>query len=264
MDTDIRKPVSTKKAALIERPAPSASHTPTTLSDTEPQAPTYTEPLSEDEDDGAADHDQDDDDDDAGRTGDPMRRIANDEMGVTGLPAEALAQVEEARAFREQKNRENNTANANASNLLDPNTIKKLPSPDLLSASSAANAKGHNASLKADLSKLTPKNLKKLLAQKYEREDDNQNTQDNGEAGTSGGNGNGNGALDADEMAAGESNVTINGNLNQPVYDRSFTYAGKRIAVPVRVEPKVNFALERTLLVSVFFIYRQDTDFLQC
>lgn len=243
MDTDIRKPVSTKKAALIERPAPSASHTPTTLSDTEPQAPTYTEPLSEDEDDGGAgDHD---DDDDAGRSGDPMRRIANDEMGVTGLPAEALAQVEEARAFRE-KNRENQGR-------LEPGASnRKSPSPDNLAASSAttSHGKGHNGA-KADLSKLTPKNLKKLLAQKYEQDDgDNEGNGDGtGAAGTSGENAGG--ALDAGELAGGESSVTINGNSNGPLYDRSFTYAGKRIAVPVRVEPKVNFALERTLLVSV-------------
>jgi len=244
MDTDIRKPVSTKKAALIERPAPSASHTPTTLSDTEPQAPTYTEPLSEDEDEGGSggDHDHDDDDD-VGRSGDPMRRIANDEMGVTGLPAEALAQVEEARAFRE-KNREN-------AGRLDPNSssIKKSPSPDHLTATSSSNAngRGHNA-VKADLSKLTPKNLKKLLAQKYENDDG----ENDDAAGVGGENGAASGALDADEIGGvgGESSVTINGNTNGPVYDRSFTYAGKRIAVPVRVEPKVNFALERTLLVS--------------
>lgn len=235
MDTDIRKPVSSKKAALIERPTPSASHTPTTLSDTEPQAPTYTEPLSEDEDEGAAaDHD---DDDDLGQSGDPMRRIATDEMGVTGLPAEASAQAEEARAFRE-KNREN------AGRLGANSAGRKVQSPDNLSAPSSSHGQGHT---KPDLSKLTPKNLKKMLAQKYEQEGDDENTERNGDA-----NGLSEGQENEDELAPGESSVTINGNNNGgPVYDRSFTYAGKRIAVPVRVEPKVNFALERTLLVSV-------------
>ncbi|KAF7845692.1 hypothetical protein BT93_L1199 [Corymbia citriodora subsp. variegata] len=36
-------------------------------------------------------------------------------------------------------------------------------------------------------------------------------------------------------------------------YVNNFSYAGKRIAVPIRVEPKVNFALERTLLAWVEF-----------
>lgn len=240
MDTDIRKPVSSKKAALIERPAPSASHTPTTLSDTEPQAPTYTEPLSEDEDEGPeGNHEDDGDDDDndnVGQSGDPMRRIATDEMGVTGLPAEALAQAEEARAFRE-KNREN-------AGRLEPGTVKKGPSPDNL----VLPAHGHG-STKADVSQLTPKNLKKMLAQKYEQEEVYGEPDE--AAGPSGANGAANGLPEGEEPpVGGESSVTINGNSG-PVYDRSFTYAGKRIAVPVRVEPKVNFALERTLLVSL-------------
>lgn len=242
MDTDIRKPVSGKKAALIERPAPSASHTPTTLSDTEPQATTYTEPLSEDEDDGpeGAHDDDDDDDDHLGQKGDPMRRIATDEMGVTGLPAEASAQAEEARAFRE-KNREN-------AGRLEAGPTKKSPSPDNLVA--PAHGHGHNngGGIKADLSQLTPKNLKKMLAQKYDELEEVHGEEDEAAGGPSGAGTNG--LPEGEEPPiGGESSVTINGN--GPVYDRSFTYAGKRIAVPVRVEPKVNFALERTLLVSL-------------
>jgi hypothetical protein len=254
MDTDIRKPVSSKKAALIERPTVTASHTPTTLSDTEPQAPTYTEPLSEDEDEGPGDdaHDDDDDDEDGdsdkvGRGGDPMRRVANDEMGVIGLPAEALAQVEEARAFRE-KNREN-------AGLLEPGSSKKASAA---SASSAHGGKGKNggngSGIKADITKLTPKNLKKMLQQKYEQQDSH--GEEDGEGGASGTQG----LLEGDERQGngledeegGASSVTINGN-DGPTFINNFTYAGKRIAVPVRVEPKVNFALERTLLVGEFF-----------
>lgn len=232
MDTDIRKPVSTKKAALIERPTPTASHTPTTASDTEPQGPTYTEPLSEDEDDGGAPDaaDDDDSDDHLGQMGDPMRHAADDEMNVAGLPAEALAQARDARAFRE-KNRENQ-------GLLEPGSGKKNTAQD--NAVSSSHGTGTNGT-KADLSKLTPKNLKKMLEQKYQQEE---------QAGSASGGANGSadnvdGAQDSNTLEPNESTIS-----NGPTYVNNLTYGGKRIAVPVRVEPKVSFALERTLLVS--------------
>lgn len=209
METDIRKPISTKKSALIERPATHASHTPTTTSDTDPVAMRYTEPLSEDEDDDI-------------ETGDPMSKVAVDEMGVIGLPADMKSMAEDAKAYREK--------NAAASQYLDPNTASTI-----VAAGSAPNGQDHM--------KLTPKNLKKMLAQKYNNNDtygegspdidlpENGNTPDS------------TGPPKQDQNAS----AILDPNTTQFV--NNFTYSGKRIAVPVRVEPKVNFALERTLLV---------------
>ena len=236
MDTDIRKPVTSKKAALIERPAQTASHTPTTTSDTDVPVPGYTEPLSEDEDEGA-DQDDDDDDDAAsgdaaaghGRGGDPMRRVAADEAGAAGLPAEAHGMLNDARAFRE-KNRE---AQESSKNSLNPSSAAAA-APNAPSTSNTSSAQAKNP----DFAQLTPKNLKKMLAQKYEQQEE-QNQQKGGE--TSGSSG---GPPRQDQGPSGPTDVATT------EYVDGFTYSGKRIAVPIRVEPKVNFALERTLLVS--------------
>ena len=204
METDIRKPVSTKKTALIERPTHShASHTPTTTSDTDPVAVHYTEPLSDDEDDSEA--------------GDPMSKPANDEIGVAGLPADAHAQAEDAKAFREK--------NASASQYLDPNTASSV-------AVSDATATG------ADYPKLTPKNLKKMLAQKYHQSAGEGEEQPDVDLNRT------------DSTPKQDQGPSAPLDTNTTEFIDNFTYSGKRIAVPVRVEPKVNFALERTLLVS--------------
>jgi len=213
--TDIRKPVTAKKTALIERPAQTASHTPTTTSDSLPEPPTYTEPLSEDEEE-VDDHVSDDEEEHAGK-GDPMRRAANDELGVAGLPADARARAEDAKAYREK--------NQSASSYLQASDATVNP------PSSSKNAEN-------ELNKLTPKNLKKLLAQKYEQEEI-QRQEEQGQ----------NGKTPGAVPNEGPGAVL---DENQTEYVQNFTYSGKRISVPVRVEPKVNFALERTLLVSVF------------
>ena len=231
MDTDIRKPVTAKKAALIERPAQTASHTPTTTSDTDVPVPGYTEPLSEDEDEGA-DNDDDDDDDDSGspgerghgRRGDPMRRVAADEAGAAGLPAEAHAMLDDARAFREKTRQQQESSKNN----LDPSSAATAGA----STSNTSSAQAKNP----DFAQLTPKNLKKMLAQKYEQEEQNQQHGENVPA-----------PLRQDEGPSGATDVA---NME---YVDGLTYSGKRIAVPIRVEPKVNFALERTLLVSLLF-----------
>ena len=227
--TDIRKPVSAKRTALIERPlAPSTStsHTPTTVSDTSPQAPSYTEPLSEDEDEGADEHDG----------GDPMRNIAADETGVAGLPSHVHSMAEDAKAFREK--------NATSGKFLDPS--------DAESGKPAGLTQEESDERQRDYHKLTPKNLKKLLAQKYEQEEIQRQNQSAGDGA----------ALDDVEgidANIGDPNqdqapsTSLNSGITEFV--KSFTYGGKRIAVPVRVEPKVNFALERTLLVGCVLGY---------
>merc|ERR1711939_818099 len=100
-----------------------------------------------------------------------------------------------------------------------------------------------------DVHKLTPKNLKKLLAQKYEEEESSKKKV-------------GLADKDEDDSAGGPSSSKQQGQGQQDAasadvfntqFVKSFTYSGKRIAVPVRVEPKVNFALERTLLAWVEF-----------
>lgn len=232
METDIRKPVSAKKAALIERPAQSASHTPTTTSDTDVPVPGYTEPLSEDEDDGVHHDDDDEDEDDdsgagspsarQGRRGDPMSRIANDEAGAAGLPAEAQSALEDAKAHRERMRAQHESSKQS----LDP-------------SSAAGASSGALQSAKNGLAELTPKNLKKMLAQKYEQEEQQ------GRAGESSRNGASGGPPKQDQGPGAPVDA------QNTEYVDGFTYSGKRIAVPIRVEPKVNFALERTLLVRI-------------
>lgn len=246
METDIRKPVSTKKAALIERPTASNSHTPTTTSDTDPHAAGYTEPLSEDEDEGAEAADDDDSDDDRRGKGDPFSKVTNDEAGVAGLPAEVQAQVEDARAFREKNRLSQQHLSPNSSTARNGKAAILPLNEDSAASNNASTSEARTSGARAtaDLAKLTPRNLKKMLAAKYEAEG-----QPNGESASAtvgavsaGANG---------QTGPGQSGISSSGEPNSTEYVNSFTYNGKRIAVPIRVEPKVNFALERTLLVSV-------------
>lgn len=248
METDIRKPVSTKKAALIERPTASNSHTPTTTSDTDPHAAGYTEPLSEDEDEGPEAADDDDSDDDRRGKGDPFSKVTNDEAGVAGLPAEVQAQVEDARAFREKNRLSQQHLSPNSSTARNGKAAVLPLNEDSAASNNASTSEARTSGARAtaDLAKLTPRNLKKMLAAKYEAEG-----QPNGEsASTTDGavSGGANG-----QTGPGQSGISSSGEPNSTEYVNSFTYNGKRIAVPIRVEPKVNFALERTLLAWVEF-----------
>lgn len=160
-----------------------------------------------------------------------MRNVAADELGVAGLPSEAHGMAEDARAFREK--------NINTSQYLDPANATAIPS---------SKSQQEVDQQEQDYHKLTPRNLKKLLAQKYEQEEvQRQNLSANGPSGTLGDNEDG-----AEELGIANQSQSPGGSANPGITEfvSSFTYAGKRIAVPVRVEPKVNFALERTVLVS--------------
>jgi hypothetical protein len=62
-------------------------------------------------------------------------------------------------------------------------------------------------------------------------------------------------ARDEDEVSAVETSPGGNGTGDDRILTRDWhAPAGKRIAVPVRIEPKVYFAAERTFLVRVPFV----------
>lgn len=250
--TDIRKPVTQKKTALIERPTGSNTHTPTTTSDTEPRAPDYTEPLSEDEDENEGGQEDDDDSDPEqrhGKSGDPMRIAATNELNVAGLPQEAYAQAKDARAFREKQISESQL---------------RVPEANAASSSGSREPNGKTASASLDVHKLTPKNLKKLLAQKYEEEEstkkkvglgDDDESDNEGDSADRPSSATARGSSSSKGKKKQSQGAPSSGNegFSSTEFVKSFTYSGKRIAVPVRVEPKVNFALERTLLAWVEF-----------
>jgi len=134
--------------------------------------------------------------------------------------------AQDAKAFREM--------NLNESRFLDPCASSNA------AAAITAQQRGPATTSdgKLDIAKLTPKNLKKMLAQKYQEEENKKNQDD-----------------DSDDDGVPKQDQGPSGTIDvqQTEFVKSFTYSGKRIAVPVRVEPKVNFALERTLLAWVEF-----------
>lgn len=87
--------------------------------------------------------------------------------------------------------------------------------------------------------KLTPANLTKMMATKFADND---------------------GGADGDEDLAGGSTISVQPRVE---YVSSFrAQAGKRVAIPVRVEPKVFFANERTSMyfLTLCFRFRLETD----
>ncbi|WRT67872.1 uncharacterized protein IL334_004846 [Kwoniella shivajii] len=245
MDQDIRKPVQAKSRVLIERPhsnahsstsnTNSAIHSPARSSQ-----PSYHEPVSEGEEDEEF-----------------MVQTARNEDDYLRLPPGAAAEARAARDFREQKLREEAASRAGASRTVNGNgSASKQSQP----TSSKANGNGdafidglpkskYDPSLRIDplassdrfdknVSILDAKSLKKLneAAAKNEQakkaiaqQDDSEDEDDGGE-----------GQEDEDD--------------NQVIYVSQFQAPpGKRISVPVRVEPKVVFAAERTFLKWAHF-----------
>nr|XP_031864280.1 uncharacterized protein CI109_000193 [Kwoniella shandongensis]KAA5531352.1 hypothetical protein CI109_000193 [Kwoniella shandongensis] len=242
MDQDIRKPVSAKSKVLIERPHSnthsSASATTSVLhSPGQSSQPSYHEPVSEGEEDEEF-----------------MVQVAKNEDEHLRLPPDAAAQARAARDFREKKLREEATARAGPSRA-GPSAPKAHDDDDDdeeddKNSDVHRHSNGHKApydpSLRIDplassdrfdknLSLLDAKSLKKLndaanKSKKTSEVDEEDEDEDEG----------------VDEMDDEEGNRVI--------YTNQFKApAGKRIAVPVRVEPKVVFAAERTFLKWAHF-----------
>lgn len=146
--------------------------------------------------------------------------VATDEAGWADLPPQAAA---EAKAFR------------------DENAGKQ--SDERLAATTSTNttANGKQGKLQEIFPKLTPANLSKLLDSKYELERERGLNERRGQDGEEGG------------PEANPSGVSL--RPGRVEYVSSFrAQPGKRIAIPVRVEPKVFFANERTSKLASFAI----------
>lgn len=135
--------------------------------------------------------------------------ITLDEAGWADLPPQAAA---EAKAFRDENAGKNDDAKLSAT------------------TSNNTTANGKAAKLQEIFPKLTPANLSKLLDSKYEMERERGLNQNRGEG------------------EGGDSNPSgVSLRPGRVEYVSSFrAQPGKRIAIPVRVEPKVFFANERT------------------
>ncbi|KAM0791796.1 hypothetical protein ACM66B_004059 [Microbotryomycetes sp. NB124-2] len=223
METDIRKPATRK--AQIQRPAHSHSAS-TTNSPSEAASHStadlahYTEPVSDDEADEDNRH----------------QAATTDEAGWADLPPQAAA---EAKAYRDEEAKRTSSANANT----------KQSSTSAQSSS----AQGKGSKPQEVFPKLTPANLTKLLESKYETERTrglNEHASSSSQAANGGAEGAGGGG--GGENTVNPSSISLRPGRIE--YVSSFrAQTGKRIAVPVRVEPKVFYANERTTLSWVEF-----------
>lgn len=236
MDVDILKP-DTGYLSVIERPSTGSKGTLSRSSSAGFQSPSYehySEPVSEGEDE------------------ETNLALAKNEGQRTGLSG---TEVEEAIAFREKmlkQRREEDVQNGASTSSsgkdvgaeeegqrLEAQARRRLStvrdSPDFRSRSLSINPLAPSTAF--------DETLKNKLNDVHQREqgDDGriaEENEENGENGQSRNPGNG---------ASSDDRIMVRG-WSAP--------AGKRISVPVRIEPKVYFALERTFLVSHFtFIF---------
>jgi hypothetical protein len=237
MDQDIRKPVSAKSKVLIERPQ-SNNHSNASSGPTAPQSPvqsqpSYHEPMSEGEDDDEY-----------------LVHSAKNEEDHLRLPPDAAREARAAREHREQMLREQATERAQASRGENGNGKSKSRTTDQDereqggSESVAKKRAQYDVSYRIDplassqrfdrnMSQLDERNLKKLneAVQAANREYGPGAEEDE----------------DSDEGGRIDQEDEIDGD--QVVYvDHFKAPAGKRIAMPIRMEPKVVFAAERTFL----------------
>ncbi|KAK0556941.1 vacuolar transporter chaperone [Tilletia horrida] len=286
MDTDIRKPVT--RTLAIERPTSSAPGSgPSSRPDTpNPDAqlavpPTYAEPVSEDEFE-AGDEDEEESERTQGIANE--RRLAkslgmaSSDPALQKLKEQREQNIKASKEELEQLRREN----PEAAELLAGNTSSFNRLAGGASAVSAAAAAGNgsglagpgtsgvhaearkNAPKRQDIlstssdfdrtyfSKLTPKNIQRLWRAKYSRD---AGIPESSAASSSAG------ARDdeddAEEMTEEERRVrdALMGRDEEEPRGPGVTYTtefrsqpGKKISIPVRVEPKVYFANERTFL----------------
>lgn len=251
METDIRKSPSRNLNVGIERPASmiqsGSSSRPDTPGSRSSSPPQYHEPVSEDEFEGGDDDERE-------------HVVANDqhEADSLGLP-EHDPRIREARAQREQnikvrqreleKQRAENPGGATsdmaaAALAAQRSTVSRAPGTaqragppkreDILSTSTAFD--------KNYFSKLTPKNIQRLWRAKYSRDANEGDDEDETEEGSS--------RRDGEEGRDEEEPQSANGQSRSGVeYVTHFSaQPGKKVSVPVRIEPKVYFANERTFL----------------
>jgi hypothetical protein len=224
MDQDIRKPVSARSRVLIERPHSNA-HSSASASTSALHSPgrsghSYHEPVSEGEDDDEY-----------------LVQAAKNEEQHLRLPPDVAVHARAARDFREQKLRDEAAAQAQASTFNRRDEVGDAGDSSVIRNGAMAK---YDPSLRIDplasadrfdknMSLLDDKSLKKLS-----------------EAAKKAAKVNGNGE-DSDEEVEEEDEEDEDGD--RVVYVNTFKApAGKRISMPVRVEPKVVFAAERTFL----------------
>ncbi|OCF37019.1 vacuolar transporter chaperone 4 [Kwoniella heveanensis BCC8398] len=215
MDQDIRKPVQAKSKVLIERPHSNAhssasAATSAIHSPGRSSEPSYHEPVSEGEDDEEY-----------------LVQAARNEEEHLRLPPDAAAQAREARDFREQKLREEAAAQAG---------VSRSAIAAASSSSTAANHKDVNGNAKNK--SLYDPSLRIDPLASSDRFDKNSGSKNRTGA---------NHGEDSDDEDEADEEDDEEGN--RVIYvDQFRAPPGKRIAVPVRVEPKVVFAAERTFL----------------
>lgn len=217
METDIRKPATQK--AQIQRTAASQS---ATNSGTPSEARSadlnqYTEPVSDDEED------------------DGNRHIAatTHEAAWADIDPQTAA---EAREFREAQRKNQRIPVSGSSGENGDQGQQREQGAPRQSGSGSPGA----SSPKELFMKLTPNNLSKLVQSRYELErDSGLNEQQQG------------GSSDSRQNGGGPGVSLLPGRVE---YVSSFrAQNGKRVAVPVRVEPKVFYANERTTLAWIEF-----------
>jgi hypothetical protein len=234
MDQDIRKPVSAKSKVLIERPQ-SNNHSNASSQPTAPQSPvqsqpSYHEPMSEGEDDDEY-----------------LVHSAKNEEDHLRLPPDAAQQARAAREHREQMLRDQASRQLQASRSGKEGTSSKQDREREReqggSESVAKKQAHHDPSLRIDplassqrfdknMSQLDERNLKKLneAVQAAEREYGPRGDESEEDEG---------GRIDQEDDIDGDRVVYV---------DHFKAPQGKRIAMPIRMEPKVVFAAERTFL----------------
>lgn len=255
MDCDIRKQpesnVRATKTVTIARPTPK----PDSRDSIKAQEPEYTEPISDDEENerqereletssgpsrvpsvGDALYDQSSTSslENKGKSkeikiGAP-KKIAVDETLPLDLPPDALIAAREAKEFRE---REIAASLSNSHGF--PQAKNDVEGTQAMNGESKDN---HNRRYSKELfSKLTPENLQRILKEKRERV----SVSDIMDSAV--------GDNVSNELESGE------GSGEQVEYVSHFRAApGKLVAVPVRVEPKVYMANERTFLVRGIYL----------
>ncbi|KAF8071857.1 VTC domain-containing protein [Lyophyllum atratum] len=215
MDTDILKP-DTGYLHVIERPAPSKSPTeiPSSGTVSSPEAMSYAEPVSEGEEDEEI-----------------MQTPARDEDKRTGLTSE---EVKEAIAFREKALKERRELEADdtrpggsgeRSPVSSPRPKKgvDIPQGRSLSIDPLAPSSAFDETLKNRLHGARDIRERELA----DTRDEDEQHEDEEPSGL------------GEELPVGDDRI-LSRDWSAP--------AGKRIAIPVRIEPKVYFAAERTFL----------------
>lgn len=240
MDIDIRK--APKRELEIQRPAShhySNASTPGSKTSEQP----YHEPVSEDE--FEADHDDDSHHGPGkGTMADPKREA--DSLGLpindlTNVREERMKNIQRRQAELEKQREENPDATTSHSlgalqaeqsaistqrRSSDVNRAPKQGRNEILSTSTAFD--------KNYFTKLTPNNIKRLWRAKYSRDADGEDGDDED---------------DQDGAPSTARAVPARDEEETREYVNSFHAApGKKVSVPIRIEPKVYFAAERTFL----------------